>query len=289
MPTRTSLTTPPYIAWRAPLLIKASVACHVGVGLAVAPNPSLWPWAVGAIAANQALLTFAGLWPRCAWLGQNLRQLPPAAMARGEVALTFDDGPDPQVTPALLDALQAADVRATFFCIAERARAHPALCRSIVERGHSVQNHSDLHSVGFALSGPAGFAREIGRAQETLADITGQRPQYFRAPAGLRNPFLGPVLERLELHLVSWTRRGFDTVQARADQVVNRLTRRLAAGDILLLHDGNGARSKLGKPVLLEALPALLKRLDSAGLRSVTLPEATRELKHSAPRAELQP
>ena len=272
MPTRLPITTP--LAWHTPLLIKASVACHVGAGLAVAPNPSLWPWALGAIALNQAVLTAAGLWPRCAWLGENLRQLPAGAAARNEVALTFDDGPDPRVTPALLDLLDAGGARATFFCIAERARQQPALCREIVQRGHSVQNHSDRHGLGFALSGPSGFTREIAQAQDTLSDITGQPPQFFRAPAGLRNPFLGPALQRLNLRLVSWTRRGFDTVQRRPQRVVDRLTQGLAAGDMLVLHDGNCARTAQGEPVVLSVMPQLLRRLDSDALRCVTLEQA---------------
>lgn len=280
MPTPPSQTTPttptrlPTPAWHAPLLIRSSLVCHVGAGLAVLAQPSLWPWALGAVGLNQAVLSGAGLAPRCTWLGDNIGRLPDSAARRGEVALTFDDGPDPQVTPAVLDMLDGAGARATFFCIAQRASQHRELCRDIVRRGHSVQNHSDRHALGFALSGLGGFARELGNAQASLAAITGQTPLFFRAPAGLRNPLLGPVLARYDLRLVSWTRRGFDSVQRVAQGVLARLTRGLAAGDILLLHDGNNARTRLGKPVVLEVLPALLERLAQQGLRSVTLPEA---------------
>ena len=99
-------------------------------------------------------------------------------------------------------------------------------------------------------------------------------PRFFRAPAGLRNPFLAPVLQRLELTLVSWTRRGFDTVQRDPQRVLQSLTRNLAAGDIVLLHDGHAARTSAERPVILDVLPALLQRLAGAGLRAVTLPEA---------------
>jgi len=260
--------------WRPPLLVKASVAWHVGAGLAAAALPIEWPWAAGAIALNHALLTALGLWPRSTWLGPNLLRLPPAAVARREVALTIDDGPDPEVTPAVLDLLDAHGARATFFCIAEQARAQPALCREITRRGHSVQNHSERHSHRFSMLGLRGLADEIGRAQQTLADITGQRPAFFRAPAGLRSPLLAPVLHRLELQLVSWTRRGYDTVRREPGRVLERLTDGLAAGDILLLHDGHAARTSAGVPVVLEVLPHLLQRLDGAALRPVTLPRA---------------
>ena len=260
--------------WRPPVLIQASVACHLGAGAAVAAAPALWPWALGAVALNHVLITATGLWPRSTWLGDNLRRLPPAAAARSEVSLTLDDGPDPAVTPAVLDLLDAHGARATFFCIAQRAALHPALCREIVRRGHSVQNHSQHHRHDFSLLGKRRFTQEIGAAQHTLAAITGQPPRFFRAPAGLRNPFLAPVLQRLDLQLVSWTRRGFDTVRRDPADVLARLSHRLAAGDIVLLHDGNAALAPSGRPVVLEVLPGLLQRFAAAGLRTVTLPQA---------------
>ena len=260
--------------WRAPLLVKASVACHAGAALAVAVQPALWPWALGTVALDHALVTATGLWPRSTWLGSNWRRLPQASAARAEVSITLDDGPDPQVTPAVLDLLDAQRARATFFCIASRAKAHPALCREIVRRGHSVQNHSQHHSHTFSLLGPRGVHREVAQAQDTLAQITGDAPRFFRAPAGLRNVFLAPVLQRQGLQLVSWTRRGFDTARSDAAGVLARLTRGLAAGDIVLLHDGNAAHSSSGRPVVLDVLPALLQRFEQAGLRSVTLPQA---------------
>lgn len=277
MPTPPSpQTTLPSPAWHAPLLIRGSMACHVGAAVSVAPHPELWPWALGAIALNQVVLTVASLTPRCDWLGENIRRLPDAAASRGEIALTFDDGPNPDVTPAVLDLLDAVGAKATFFCIAQLARQHQALCRDIVQRGHSVQNHSDRHGLSFAMSGLRGFAREVNNAQTTLREITGQTPLFFRAPAGLRNPLLGPVLERSQLRLVSWTRRGFDTVQRQPQRVLERLTRDLAGGDILVLHDGNSARSRSGENVALATLPLLLGRIAQQQLRCVTLPQAFR-------------
>jgi len=247
---------------------------HAAAAAAAALLPGAAGWAAGAVVVNHLVLTGAGLWPRSALLGPNVSRLPPAAAARREIALTLDDGPDAEVTPAVLDLLAAAGVRATFFCIAERARAQPALVRRIVAAGHSVQNHSRHHRHDFSLLGPRGFEREIGAAQALLADISGVQPHCFRAPAGLRNPLLDPVLHRLGLHLVSWTRRGYDTRDADARRVLERLTRGLAGGDLLLLHDGHARRATGGRPVVLEALPPLLARCRAAGLRPVTLAEA---------------
>jgi peptidoglycan/xylan/chitin deacetylase (PgdA/CDA1 family) len=257
--------------WPMPPLVQGSVALHAAAGVALAAAPAAWPWALGAVAANHLALTAAGLWPRSAVLGPNVTRLPGAAP---QVAITIDDGPDPAVTPAVLDVLSAGNARATFFCIAERAREHAPLVRRIVAAGHSVQNHSRHHRHHFSLLGPRGLAREIEGAQALLADISGTRPHAFRAPAGLRNPLLDPVLHRLNLHLVSWTRRGFDTRDADAARVLGRLTRGLAAGDILLLHDGHARHSGDGRPVVLDVLPALLRRVQAAGLKTVTLTEA---------------
>lgn len=259
--------------WPWPPLVQASAALHAGAA-ALAVLPGLWPFALGAVLANQAVLTAAGLWPRSALLGPNVRRLPALSVPRGAIAITIDDGPDPRVTPRVLDQLDAAGARATFFCIAARAAAQPALLREIVRRGHAVQNHSHAHSHRFALLGPGGLAAEIGRAQAVLADLSGRLPHCFRAPAGLRNPLLDPVLHRLDLHLVSWTRRGFDTREPNPARVLQRLARQLAAGDILLLHDGNARVGASGQPVILEVLPALLQRCREAGLHTVTLDEA---------------
>lgn len=263
--------------WSWPPFVRASAGWHLlAVGAAIFV-PGAAPWAFGAIVLNHVLITAAGLTPRSHLLGPNVTRLPAAAAARGEVAITIDDGPDPEVTPQVLDLLDAHGQRATFFCIAERVRAHPALAREIVARGHSIQNHTARHRHDFSLLGPRGFAAEIGRAQDIVEQVTGRRPVCFRAPAGLRNPFLAPVLHRMRLPLVSWTRRGFDTRERDAGTVLARLVKNLRAGDILLLHDGHAARTTAGRPVVLEVLPPLFARLQAEGLRAVTLPEAFTE------------
>ncbi len=116
--------------------------------------------------------------------------------------------------------------------------------------------------------------RELQAAQDTLTTITGQRPLFFRAPAGLRNPFLDPVLSRLELRLASWTTRAFDTRIGDAGRVKDSLLVGLQAGAILLLHDGNAARTPEGIPVIVDVLPTILTAAAAAHLRFVTLRQA---------------
>lgn len=257
--------------WRPSPLIWVSLGFHAAVLAGVLLRPSLWPWAIGAVLVNHLLLGLAGLLPRCAWLGPNWTRLPAAAAARGEIAITIDDGPDPVVTPAVLDALERHGAKATFFCVGAQAARHPALCREIVRRGHAIENHSQTHGYGFALQGPRGLVRELQAAQQILTAVTGQTPLFFRAPAGLRNPFLAPVLQHLDLRLASWSRRAYDTRNGDAQAVLRVLTRSLRAGDILLLHDRHGALTAQGSPVILEVLPLLLTAIAQARLRCVTL------------------
>jgi len=264
----------PLSRWSASPALTASIGLHVVAAGTAALVPEAFWWALGGIGLNHVGLAAAGLWPRSHLLGPNWTRLPAAAAQRRQFALTLDDGPDPEVTPRVLDMLDQHSTRATFFCIAARAQQRPALLREIVARGHDVQNHSHSHRHHFALLGPRALAREVNRAQQVLTDLSGLRPHCFRAPAGLRNPFLDPVLHGQGLNLVSWTRRGFDTVSRDAQRVLDRLTHRMAAGDIVLLHDGHSQRSRREQPVVLEVLPRLLAHASGLGLHGTTLREA---------------
>jgi len=253
------------------LLIQASIGLHAFAAGAVTMNPKWWPMALATLVADHAVITGSGLWPRSTWLGPNLRRLPDEAAARRQVALTIDDGPDPVVTPRVLDALDAHGLKATFFCLGIRVVEHAALAREIVKRGHAIENHSYIHRHDFSLLGPGGYEREVSTAQRVIADTVGSVPTFFRAPAGLRNVFLQAVLARHGLSLTSWTRRGFDAVRGDPDRVSRSLLSGLAAGDILLMHDGNAARTPAGEPVILEVLPRLADALREAKLAAVTL------------------
>jgi peptidoglycan/xylan/chitin deacetylase (PgdA/CDA1 family) len=255
--------------WRPAPLLYASAAVHAGAAACALLRPSSWPWALAAVAANHGLLAGAGLWPRSSLLGPNWTRLPDTSGAA--VAITIDDGPDPAVTPKVLSLLEGSGAHATFFCVGERVLRHAELAREIVARGHSIENHSQRHRHNFSLLGYSGMYAEITRAQDSIEHVTGTRPRFFRAPAGLRNPFLDPVLTHLGLHLASWTRRGFDTVNRDTQAVYRRLAGPLRSGDILLLHDGNAARGRSGIPVVLEVLPRLLDALREHALQPITL------------------
>jgi peptidoglycan/xylan/chitin deacetylase (PgdA/CDA1 family) len=250
--------------WSPSPLIGCSISLHLSALLGLSAWPGGRPWFVGALAANHAALTALGLLPRSTLLGPNVKRLPAPAVQRRQVALTFDDGPHPTVTPQVLDLLDRWAMRASFFCIGARAAAHPAIVREIHRRGHDVQNHSENHPRNFACLSPSGLVREIGTAQARLADIVGVPPRFFRPPMGFRSPFLDPVLAHLGLHHVSWTRRGYDAVSDNATRIVSRLSRSLSPGDILLLHDGRPT-------IILDVLSALFGLMGAARLSGTSL------------------
>lgn len=252
--------------WQRAPLQQASFFVHGACLLAVAVEPKAWAWMLAIIAGNHLVLTAAVFFPRAALLGPNVNRLPAAARARREVCLTFDDGPDPVLTPRVLALLERYGAKASFFCVGERAAVHPAIVQDIARRGHSVENHTYRHPALFACFGPWRMGREVDRGQQVLERLTGCSPSFFRAPAGFRSPLLHPVLTRRRLHYVSWTRRGFDAREADSDRVFARLMRDLAAGDVLLLHDSS--------PVVLPVLARLLEELSRRGLRSVSLRSA---------------
>ena len=261
-------------------LIRASLGLHVAAIPAVAIAPRHWPWVAGTLVADHCALAAAGLFPRSGLLGPNLVRCERARLAH-QVVLTFDDGPDPAVTPAVLDLLDAHGAKASFFCIGERVARFPELATEIAARGHRIENHTYTHRNGFYFHLPRTLEREIKACQDVVQRACGAAPVLFRAPAGIRSPLLAPALARANLDLASWTRRGFDTVARDPASVVSRLTRGLAAGDILVLHDGARHPRAGRERVVLDALPRVLDAIAAAGLRGARLESPARD----APRA----
>jgi peptidoglycan/xylan/chitin deacetylase (PgdA/CDA1 family) len=273
-----STSEPPAIrTWalmRASPVLAGLVALHVLTLLAIFVRPGAWLTWIALLLGVHAAVILLVLQPRNRLFGPNLTRLPAAAAQRGEVALTFDDGPDAEVTPQVLDILDAFGARASFFMVGTSLQACPDLARQIVARGHSLENHSARHLVLFSLLGVDAIRQEVEQLQASALAIAGVKPRFFRPPAGFHSPLVSPLLVRIGLQLATWTRRGFDTRDHRGERVLRRLTRNLSAGDILLLHDGNGARDGNGTPVVLQVLPLLLRTLEAQGLHAVSLPQA---------------
>lgn len=191
--------------------------------------------------------------------------------ARG-VALTFDDGPDPKHTRAVLDALARAGAKATFFVIGEKAEAHADVVREIVRRGHGVGVHGFAHDRLFSLRGPRRVRADLERAITSLERITGRRPALFRPPIGHTNPTIARVAEQLGLTTIGWSVRARDGLPGtKPRDVVLRVRRGLEDGAIVLLHDAAERGDR--EPPAVAALPEVLDALATQNLPVVALDE----------------
>jgi peptidoglycan/xylan/chitin deacetylase (PgdA/CDA1 family) len=155
------------------------------------------------------------------------------------IFLTFDDGPDPDVTPRLLDLFDELAVRATFFVIGEKAARHRAILRRMLAAGHGVGDHSWDHTYSRFFQARPRLHAWIRRSQQQLEDLTGRACLGFRSPAGVTTPPLLQTLRELDLPLLHWNRRYFDTCFAFTPAKARCVGERLCAGDVVLLHDGN--------------------------------------------------
>jgi peptidoglycan/xylan/chitin deacetylase (PgdA/CDA1 family) len=213
-----------------------------------------------------------GAWVSYAWLPQLLT---PACVWRGprhtrRIALTFDDGPDPEWTPRVLDTLAAADVRATFFLVGERACRAPALVRALAAAGHEIGNHSWSHRSPW-LAGPRRTAQEIGRAHALLADLSGRAPRHFRPPWGMVNLAMFPALRSWDERCVFWSIQPEGLRPQPPARQTAHVLERAHPGAIVDLHDAEGLA---GAPARLHAaLPAMIEGLRGAGYELVTVTE----------------
>jgi peptidoglycan/xylan/chitin deacetylase (PgdA/CDA1 family)/SAM-dependent methyltransferase len=152
------------------------------------------------------------------------------------VALTFDDGPDPVVTPRVLELLARHGLKATFFVVGEKAERHPDLIRAILAQGHRIGNHSHTHPTLLMLKGRKAIAREVEQAQAVLKTF-GIVPLAFRPPVGITNPALWPVLLKQGMFCLNFNRRALDRGNRRITGLADRILRRAQDRDIILLHD----------------------------------------------------
>lgn len=167
------------------------------------------------------------------------------------VLLTLDDGPHPDTTPAVLDVLDRHGAKAVFFVIGDHVKQWPHLAQEIVRRGHMIANHSQTHPSGtFWSLGPKRMWQEIATCQETLREVVGHTPTWFRAPVGHYNLFTHPALDLLGLRLLSWSCRGFDTVEKDVSRVLRRIEPDLKPGAIVLLHEAIPTSAELVEGVL---------------------------------------
>lgn len=229
------------------------------------------PWQSGAMWASAALsLPALAAWgavaPSSQIFGRTIRHTQDA----GAIALTFDDGPNPTVTPALLEVLEKNSVRATFFVVGKHVRAFPELAVEIVARGHTIANHTDTHPRLVFLPAPR-VREELARCNDAIAAAVRKEILWMRPPYGFRGLNLDAVARGLGFAgVVMWSRWAWDWKAQPAGPVIERL-RRVRGGDIVLLHDGDHRRLQGDRRHTAAAVEYWLPRWRDAGMRFVTL------------------
>lgn len=182
------------------------------------------------------------------------------------VALTFDDGPDPSATPAVLDVLAESGSKAAFFCVGQKIEAHPDLAARLDREGHIIGNHSYRHAWWTNFLWGERLEREIRAGRDAIVSTIDKSPRFYRPPVGLTNPHLPGVLKKLGLDCIGYDVRSLDRTED-IQGVLERILTRVRPGSIILLHDGGleaGHRARLVKDLVraLHQSGYTIKRLD---------------------------
>jgi peptidoglycan/xylan/chitin deacetylase (PgdA/CDA1 family) len=227
---------------------------------------------IAAVAAGTAVLGAAahGVWHRNSPVfGPVLSRLPGAEPV---ASITFDDGPNPRATPAILDVLRREDVRATFFVLGRHAERWPELVARARAEGHQIANHGWFHRKLHRRS--PGYVRDdLTRGTEAIAHASGATPRHFRAPHGFRSPWVTPIAASLGQRTVGWSLGVWDSARPGAGAIAARALAGMRRGSILLLHDGDGYDPEGDRMQTAEALPSIIDGLRGRGFRFTTLPD----------------
>lgn len=190
-------------------------------------------------------------------------------MDSNKIALTFDDGPIPVMTEKILDILTTYKVPAAFFCIGNRVDDFPALTKRIHDAGHLIGNHSYWHGVMFDLQSPKKIAQELMDTDTAVQKVIGKKPIFFRPPYGVTNPMVATAVKKGKYTTIGWSVRSFDTVTKDSGVLMQRVTKSLKGGDVILFHDYS--------KTTMEILPAFLEHVAKLGLKIVRVDELLKE------------
>ena len=180
-----------------------------------------------------------------------------------EIAISFDDGPSPEYTPAILNVLKANQVAAAFFCIGKRIKGNEDLFRRIHEEGHVIGNHSFSHHPAFDLFSSKAMSADLQQMDEEMRKLLGRSPRMFRPPYGVTNPPLKKAIIRGNYLPIGWNIRSLDTVISHEQKLMDRVSTALKPGAVILFHDTSLAT--------LSILPGFIKEAQGKGYRFVRL------------------
>jgi peptidoglycan/xylan/chitin deacetylase (PgdA/CDA1 family) len=235
--------------------------------VAIGPPP-FW-FALAVTFGYLSLCGFGVVFPRCEMFADVIACGP---TGDNRVALTFDDGPDPETTPKVLEALRRHGYRATFFVIARKAEQQPELIKAILNEGHELGLHGYEHDRLTAWRVPSRIADDIRRAQEALRVITQQQVFWYRPPIGHVSPRTAAAVRRTDVELVAWSVRCLDGLRgSNPARVLACLRRKLHDGAIVMLHDASERGDFV--PATVTLLDELLGSVAERGFTSVTLSE----------------
>jgi peptidoglycan/xylan/chitin deacetylase (PgdA/CDA1 family) len=190
---------------------------------------------------------------------------------RKVVALTFDDGPNPDATPLILDTLAEKGVRATFFVLGSHAERWPELVRRVSQEGHQLGNHGYFHRK-LQFRSPFYVSRDIRLGIRAIRRAGAPAPRYFRAPHGFRSPWTTPIARAYGERTVGWSLGVWDSDRPGVDEIVRRTLEGVSPGSIVLLHDGDGYNPDGDRMQTAAALPHIIDRLKEQGYEFATLP-----------------
>jgi len=234
---------------------------------------NLFPTIVaGGAAAAAGIVAWGAVAPSSQLFGPTLRHTD----SSHKIALTFDDGPNPAITPQLLQLFDRYSVRATFFLIGKFARACPEMVKEISTRGHLIGNHTDTHA-SLVFQSSSGIRGELARCQDAISSATGaQPPRWMRPPYGYRNPLLRAEIQRAGMQgVVMWSRICWDWKPQPPGRLIERLshvaTPDRQSGDIVVLHDGDHRALGGDRHHVVTALEHWLPRWRDAGMEFVTM------------------
>jgi peptidoglycan-N-acetylglucosamine deacetylase len=235
---------------------------------------SWFGWAVMALSVViVGLLAWACFTP-------NSRLFGPVITGKGVrrklLAITFDDGPSPDVTPRILDALREREARATFFVLGKHAERHPELVERMRNEGHEVASHGLDHSL-LTFAGTAEVGRQLDDTERILTANGTEPSRLFRAPHGFRNPLVGIAAASRGYRVVGWTKGVWDTARPGVETIVERSQRGFEPGGILLLHDADGSGHGGDRSQTAEAVPQILEAATAEGYSLVTVSELASE------------
>jgi peptidoglycan/xylan/chitin deacetylase (PgdA/CDA1 family) len=192
------------------------------------------------------------------------------------VALTYDDGPNPPHTQALLEMLAQHGVTATFFLKGRNVEAFPESVQAVAQAGHEIGNHSYSHRPMLSLSQSA-MREELVRTSDLIENLLGQRPVLFRPPYGLQGPGLKMALDELGMPSILMSSNGTDWEETDPELIANKILESIAPGDIILLHDGHGdvdePAAQQSRAPSVAATGIVIEELKARGYRFVTVSE----------------